>query len=204
MEQKGIRVRQNHSHSALSPQHPTANSLAGSRWEQWGGDARGAAMQREGSLREKRPLRGTAGGKRGWEKDWMQQRTEWGACYLPTWGCKRRRLSVGLGTASVQVTGWLRARLPGFWGWMPPRVQPSRSRPLGMFSKYLWHRESLGGVSWPLYTKAARLSFSSRNLGSSGAQTAQIFQPPCLCPRCSLCQALPKALSTQAYPGHLP
>ena len=32
-----------------------------------------------------------------------------GACYLPTWGRRRRRLSVGLGVASRRVTGRLRA-----------------------------------------------------------------------------------------------
>lgn len=30
-------------------------------------------------------------------------------CYLPTWGCGCLRLSVGLGAASLRVTGWLMA-----------------------------------------------------------------------------------------------
>lgn len=31
------------------------------------------------------------------------------ASYLPTWGCRPRRLSAGVGVASMRVTGWLRA-----------------------------------------------------------------------------------------------
>lgn len=60
------------------------------------------------------PLRQTdrqmeRGKKLGKGLDAAKDRAGGSAGYLPTWGCRRRKLSVGLGVASMWVTGWLRA-----------------------------------------------------------------------------------------------
>lgn len=52
---------------------------------------------------------GEAGEGPGAARDGLEQREGGRACYLPTWGCRCLRLSVGVGMASMRVTGWLRA-----------------------------------------------------------------------------------------------
>lgn len=49
------------------------------------------------------------GGETGERPRCSKGQSRRGACYLPTWGFRRRRLSVGLEVACRRVTGWLRA-----------------------------------------------------------------------------------------------